>query len=95
MKDGLNLHLEPSEKMMLADLVQSETWQVVTKVSDAMYGNCLQSLLSVSEGGDFRFTQGFAHGINGVVEHIRLLSLPPAAAEDDGISEDTLNARTT
>jgi hypothetical protein len=87
------MELTTEEKMMLYDLVSCETWQLVKKIVDLNYQNCLEQLLSMSESGDFRHIQGLAHGYKYFVAAIEQLARPQSVAFEPIISEDSLNAR--
>jgi hypothetical protein len=89
----MKIELSTEERMQLADIVQSDAWKVVKKISDGHYRDCLESLLSASDSGDFRHTQGVAHGWTYLVTAIEQYAHPPSSITDAGISESSLDAR--
>jgi hypothetical protein len=87
------ISISTEDRMILADLCRSESWQVVERIADYFYENTLKQLLSVPEAGDFRFTQGMAHGIMTIVENVKVLSRTIPDIPDMTASEFELNAR--
>ena len=87
------LDLTPEERMQLVDMVQSDAWQTVKKISDYHYQNCLELLLGVSEGSDFRHTQGIAHGWRMLIDSVEQYAKPLTSIYSDSVSEESLNAR--
>ena len=89
-----NLELTAEDKMRLYDLIESDTWKIVRRISDYHYRQCLDSLLAMSDQGDFRHTQGMAHGWRYLVDAIENAAKPPNPIFNDTyVSEAALNAR--
>ncbi len=87
------IELTAQEKMDLADMVKSDTWLILLKISNVYLDGCIAALCSMGEHGDFRHNQGMIHGISMFVNELVKQSLPPNAETHFEALESALNAR--
>jgi len=86
--------LTPTEQLQLIDLIQSDGWQLVKRISEVIYQGCLEALVGISESGNFHQAQGTAYGVKLMVTEVERLAKPDIAKSNgSGVDESSLNAR--